>query len=159
LALIPAAILLLAGVDLNGKILFNHQKPLNVPHGERGLQQSVALFHHLKNLPLATAYIRESLPLWQPGSCVCQCTTQTGLRFIYACFPVFSSYWTGNFGFVSGSILPCQSSGKPYHGGFIQNKRTKFQMFLGFTLSGGTSELLYVKPISSGFEVELIGNP
>ena len=52
----------MAGVDLNGNIIFSFQKQLDVPLGERGLKQSTALFHHLNNLPILTNTLRSLHP-------------------------------------------------------------------------------------------------
>jgi N6-L-threonylcarbamoyladenine synthase len=41
----------LAVVDIKGDLLEDRRKTLPVPEGERGLQQSKALFYHLQNIP------------------------------------------------------------------------------------------------------------
>lgn len=41
-----------AVVDQNGNLLFEQRELLKVDMGKRGLQQSVAVFEHLKALPL-----------------------------------------------------------------------------------------------------------
>ncbi|MDN5346908.1 MAG: hypothetical protein PWP65_472 [Clostridia bacterium] len=41
-----------AVVDEQGKLLFEHRQLLKVPVGERGLQQSMAVFQHVQNLPV-----------------------------------------------------------------------------------------------------------
>ncbi len=47
-----------AVADEDGTVLLNHKSPLPVPDGARGLRQSDAVFHHVKNLPEAAAALR-----------------------------------------------------------------------------------------------------
>jgi len=147
----------LAGVDLDGNILFNYQKLLNVPYGERGLKQSVALFQHLNNLPSLTITLREFVPC-QNIVAVCASDRPRPVKDSY--MPVFQfSYRIGqsvadllNVPFYSVShqenhIMAGQYTAK---GPFSEH-------FLIFHLSGGTSELLYVSTKPLGFNIEIIG--
>ena len=45
----------------DGEVLCNKKVPLPVAEGERGLRQSDAVFHHVKNLPDAAAALRAAL--------------------------------------------------------------------------------------------------
>ena len=45
----------------DGQVLLNHKVPLPVKEGERGLRQSDAVFHHVKNLPESAAAVGEYL--------------------------------------------------------------------------------------------------
>ncbi len=147
-----------AGVDLNGEILFNHQKLLEVPRGHRGLQQSVALFHHLSNLSTITKSLRESLPCGYIAA-VCASVRPRPLKDSY--MPVFQ--FSHHIGQAISDLFrvpfyPVSHQENHIMAGLYKTNGLNSRCFLAIHLSGGTSELLYVKPISSGFEVELIGN-
>jgi N6-L-threonylcarbamoyladenine synthase len=45
----------------DGRILLNCRLPLPVREGERGLRQSDAVFHHVRNLPEAARHVRQTL--------------------------------------------------------------------------------------------------
>ena len=47
--------------DENGRVLLNVKIPLPVKDGERGLRQSDAVFHHVKNLPKAAKQVGDFL--------------------------------------------------------------------------------------------------
>lgn len=47
--------------DENGRVLLNVKIPLPVKEGERGLRQSDAVFHHVKNLPKAAKQVGDFL--------------------------------------------------------------------------------------------------
>ena len=148
----------IAGVALNGKILFNHQVPLNVPHGERGLQQSVALFHHLKNLPLATAYIRESMPR---GSLAAVCASVRPRPAKDSYMPVFQ--FSHHIGQAVSDLFqvpfyPVSHQESHIMAGLYAVKGPHSSDFLALHLSGGTTELLFVHPTQTGLEIDLVGN-
>ncbi len=148
----------IAAVDLNGKIIYNHQKLLEIPHGERGLQQSSALFYHLKNLPIITSTLRNSLPCGRIEA-VCASTRPRPLRDSY--MPVFQ--FSGNIGQAVSDLLrvPFYAvSHQENHimAGLHTANGPHSRNFMVLHLSGGTSELLYVKSLASGFEVDIIGS-
>ncbi len=45
----------------DGRVLLNHKLPLPVKEGERGLRQSDAVFHHVRNLPGSAAAVKRCL--------------------------------------------------------------------------------------------------
>ena len=51
----------MALVDMNGNTVLNRQIPLDVEAGERGLQQSKALFQHLHRLPAITEELGKAI--------------------------------------------------------------------------------------------------
>lgn len=146
-----------AAVCLNGKILFNHQIPLEVPKGERGLQQSAALFLHLKNLPLATALIRESMPQ-ESIAAVCATVRPRPLKESY--MPVFK--FSHHIGQAVSDLFrvpfyPVSHQENHIMAGIHTSKGPYSSCFLALHLSGGTSELLLVKSVETGFDIDLIG--
>lgn len=147
----------MAAVDLNGKIIFNHQKLLDVPHGEKGLQQSSALFHHLNNLPVITSDLTNFLPNGRIAA-VCSSTRPRPLKDSY--MPVFQ--FSHNIGRAISDL-----HGVPFYATSHQENHIMAGLhtanmhsrrFMVLHLSGGTSELLHVKSLPSGFETEIIGS-
>ena len=50
-----------AAVSLDGMVLANARKLLDVPLGKRGLRQSEALFQHVNNLPALVRQVMDEL--------------------------------------------------------------------------------------------------
>ncbi|HWJ02913.1 MAG TPA: O-sialoglycoprotein endopeptidase, partial [Verrucomicrobiae bacterium] len=50
-----------AAVDSDGKLLADKRKVLDVKFGERGLQQSEAVFQHVQNLPVLLAELLDAI--------------------------------------------------------------------------------------------------
>lgn len=73
-------------VDSTGRTLYDGRRVLDVPHGQRGLRQSEALFQHVSNLPIL---VQEARPLLQqyPPSVVAASTAPRNLPDSY--MPVF----------------------------------------------------------------------
>lgn len=147
----------LAGVTLNGEVIFNKQILLEVPLGERGLQQSDAIFRHLKNLPAATAVVRETLNSGELAA-VCASVRPRPQRDSY--MPVF--LLSHHFGQAISDIAKVPfftTSHQENHimAGLYSAKGPNADQFLALHLSGGTSEMLYVKSNSYGFSIDLIG--
>ena len=146
-------------VTLEGELLANIKEPLPVKAGERGLRQSDAVFAHVKNLPSVMKRAREVI----------------GDREVVA---VGASERPRN---VEGSYMPCFLCGVsardsiiaatgaiPY--GFSHQcghlmavlfgaGRTDLlsKNFVGFHISGGTTEMLSVRGNGASFDAELIG--
>ena len=147
----------LAGVSLTGEVLFSKQLLLSVPKGKRGLQQSGALFQHLKNLPLATAAVRRLLP---DGEIAAVCSSTRPRRSEDSYMPVFL------FSHHLGQALS-DLTGTPFYrtshqenhimAGLYSAKGPDSGRFLALHLSGGTSEMLDVTRIPSGFRIRLLG--
>lgn len=147
----------MAGVDLNGNIIFSFQKQLDVPLGERGLKQSTALFHHLNNLPILTNTLR-SLASCHEIAAVCASDRPRPIEGSY--MPVFQfSYRIGQSISDLLRVPFFKVSHQENHimAGRYTARGPNSDQFLTFHLSGGTSELLYVSSKPSGFEVEIIG--
>jgi len=148
----------MAVVDFDGNIIYNRQVLLEVPPGERGLQQSRAVFQHLKNLPGITCGLRRDK---LPGVSIAAIGASTRPRPAEGSYmPVFMvSEWTGlmlsdllNVPFYRVShqenhiMAGLHTAGGPYR-----------DAFLAIHLSGGTTELLAVEKRDSGFLLNIIG--
>lgn len=146
-------------VSLDGELIHNGRRLLEVKEGERGLRQSEATFAHIKNLPLLMQEMKEA----------------RGDKKIVA---IGVSSRPRN---IDGSYMPCflagvnaataisMSTGLPLYNfshqcGHIEAAlfsshapvRDKMS-FAAFHISGGTTELLRVKPDNVGFSSELVG--
>ena len=142
----------------SGEVTANLKLPLPVAHGERGLRQSDALFAHIKNLP----DICERLLGYYSYDEIC--------AIGYSAYPRDEK----------GSYMPCFLAGKSaayslatagapiyafsHQAGHVMaalwhshRRELITSPFLAFHVSGGTTEVLYVKPSESGFDISLAG--
>lgn len=150
--------------DGSGRVVLNLKKLLTVAEGERGLRQSDALFAHTKNIPELSRALGEFL-----GNC-------DGARIVavgYSATPRDSegSYMPCFLAGVSAAsavsaALGCESFAFSHQSGHIMAAlysagRTELlegeEPFAAFHVSGGTTDLLLVKPHGDGFSVEQIG--
>ncbi len=153
----------LALCNREGKIILNLKKLLSVKEGERGLRQSDALFAHTKNLPELMerlgAFLKENdskiiavgysatprsvegsyMPCFLSGVAAAE-----SISAVLCCERYAFSHQDGHI------VAALYSSGK------LELMNSK-KPFAAFHVSGGTTELLIVKPQSKGFKVELVG--
>ena len=142
----------------NGEILHNFRILLPVAEGERGLRQSDAVFAHIKNLKHISNMVREN------------CKDYNILAIGYSAFPRDTQ----------GSYMPCFLAGEavanmlsafynvPIYQFSHQAGHIRASAFssnapidselIAFHISGGTTEILYVKPTEDGyFDISQIG--
>jgi N6-L-threonylcarbamoyladenine synthase len=148
----------LAGVGLNGNVLFRKQLMLDVPLGKRGLQQSDAIFQHLRNLPLVTQSLRESIP---EGEIMAVCASCRPRPQEGSYMPVF--LFSHNVGQAIADLLKVPfylTSHQENHimAGVYTAKGPCTDHFLAIHISGGTTELLNVRSLTKGFNIDLIGS-
>lgn len=149
----------LAILDAEGNCLANLKRPLPVKEGERGLRQSDALFAHIKNLPsvfeeasgiiagreICAVGVSEKprnvegsyMPCFLAGvnaAVAASVSCDVPLyRFSHQCGHIMAAiYSSGSFGLLDKD-------------------------FAAFHVSGGTTELLSVKPEGFAFKAECIG--
>ncbi len=146
-------------LSAEGELIANLKRPLAVKAGERGLRQSDALFLHTVNIPDILSELRGYLgdkkilavgvsdkprnaegsymPCFLAGVSAAECAaTVLGVplyRFSHQCGHIMAALY---------------SSGKTDLLG---------EEFAAFHISGGTTELVRVRPSESGFETELLG--
>lgn len=147
----------LAVVSEEQQLLFDQRKILNVPEGERGLQQSAAVFQHLQNLPeiltVALGDFRDQL------TAICYSATPRPLEGSY--MPVFKVGEGYAQTLATALDLPLRKSTHQeghlaaglWSAGFAPEGP-----FLAMHLSGGTTDLLRVEPYPGGFRIELLGS-
>ena len=146
-------------VDIDGKIMANLKRPLQVKEGERGLRQSDALFLHTVNLPLLMQEVRKVLNENIP---VAIGVSQRPRNVEGSYMPCFLAG-------VSAAESISSVSGIPLYGfshqcGHIMaavlssdKESILGKEFAAFHISGGTTELVRVNAVASGFETELFG--
>lgn len=148
-----------AACDETGNVFANIRVPLPVADGERGLRQSEAVFAHVKNLPAAMEELREKIrnkrvlavgvsewPRRVEGSYMpCFLSGVAAAQSLAA--PIDAPVY--RFAHQEGHIMAAlYSAGKTDLVG---------KEFLAFHVSGGTTEVLLVRPAEIGFSVSLLG--
>jgi len=145
---------------LDGEVIANVKAPLPVKEGECGLRQSDAVFAHVKNLPDVMTRLREDIAGKRVLAVGCSARPRDAADSYMPCFlagkaaaealaapicvPVFA------FSHQNGHIMAAA-----YSSGAME--RLLKDPFAAFHVSGGTTEVLYVKPQPLGFDVQLVG--
>ncbi len=145
---------------LDGKVIANLKEPLPVKAGECGLRQSDAVFAHTRNLPILMERLRAVLKDCKPLAVGCSVKPREANGSYMPCFlagraaagalSAISDLPIYEFSHQDGHIMAAVYSSGAY-------KQLMQGPFAAFHVSGGTTEMLYVRPASSGFSVDLIG--
>lgn len=141
------------------RLYSNVKRLLTVSEGARGLRQSDAVFAHVKNLPSVTA---EALADISPDCLAAVGVSATPRDAEGSYMPCFLA------GEAAASTL-ANASKRPLHrfshqAGHVMaavysssSPDLLSREFIAFHVSGGTTELLYVKPKTVGFDIEKLG--
>ena len=150
----------LAVASEQGEILANLKLPLPVKEGGRGLRQSEAVFAHVKNLPMLMPRLREAI-----GDRAVQAVgVSVRPRDAEASYmPCFLTGEAAAQSFAAAARVPvhCFSHQNGhlmaalYSSGATDALRGR--TFGAFHVSGGTTEMLLVKPNGTDFTVQLLG--
>lgn len=146
-------------VTRTGEVVLNAKRPLPVAAGARGLRQSDALFAHTKNLPDLmdeVARVRGATPVAAVG------VSSRPRNLDGSYMPCFLS------GVAAGHSIAAACDARLYHfshqcghlmAALHSSGRTDLreQPFAAFHISGGTTEMLYVRLAEGGFLCEHIG--
>ena len=156
--------------DINGNVLANLKCPLPVSEGQRGLRQSEAVFSHIKNFPVIAGLLRDftsSLngdfeyvaagvsvtPRSTEGSYMPCFLTGISVAESVCAFLDIPLYKTSH---QVGHIIAAASSALRDSDKILEDLLKN--EFLAFHVSGGTTDLLYVKPDSDNIlSIERIG--
>jgi N6-L-threonylcarbamoyladenine synthase len=146
-------------ISLDGKLIANLKRPLQVKAGERGLRQSDALFMHTVNLPFLMSEAKDILQGRTPVAIGVSERPRNVLGSYMPCFlagvscaeasRVVSNLPIYKFSHQCGHIMAAVFSSGRYD--LLDGE------FAAFHISGGTTELVKVKPQDDGFETELFG--
>ena len=144
----------------DGELIANIKRPLPVKSGERGLRQSDAVFNHVKNLPSAMSEAREILNGRHPTAIGVSTRPRNVDGSYMPCFLVgvaaaesiaaAEGIEVKRFSHQCGHVMAAlYSSGRQ---DLLDGRE-----FCAFHVSGGTTEMLRVHSVESGFSCELIG--
>ncbi|NLH59048.1 MAG: O-sialoglycoprotein endopeptidase [Clostridiales bacterium] len=148
----------LACVSLEGEVLLNKQVLLELADGTRGLQQSKAIFNHLKNLPSITSELKSTIDKPELVA-VCSSVKPRPQKDSY--MPVFAlSQSLGQVIANINNVPYYESTHQENHimSGLYSLGGFKAKHFLVVHLSGGTTELLEVRVHNHGFDIDMIGS-
>lgn len=145
--------------DQNQNVIQDRRTTLRVKQGERGLRQSNALFQHQENLP---RLLHELLPKY--GGRIAAVSVSSRPRPVEGSYmPVFlAGCQTGRILSDAFSVPYMEFSHQEGHlkvASFQSDLRCK-EPYLAWHLSGGTCELLWVRPeesCSSGQRITILG--
>ncbi|MDD2496652.1 MAG: O-sialoglycoprotein endopeptidase [Desulfitobacteriaceae bacterium] len=147
----------LAVVDLNGQVIEEARILLKVKPGERGLQQSVAVFQHVQNVPALIEGLSRHVDFSLIEG-VCASTRPRPVKGSY--MPVFTvSQGVGKVIAHSKRVPFFETSHQEGHimAGIWSAQGPNKNIFLAVHLSGGTSEVLKVEKKETGFHIEILG--
>jgi len=145
-------------VDLDGNVLINKQIPLVVEPGQRGLQQSKALFQHLHRLPDIADEVARAIDPKNGLAAICATCRPRPVEGSY--MPVFMVSHLAGQAFANLLGVPYYAvSHQESHiqAGIFSAGGPRSRRFLAIHLSGGTSELLNVTDTGTGFQIEILG--
>ncbi len=159
----------LAICDTNGKVHLNHKIPLPVREGERGLRQSDAVFHHVRNLSESATVMGEFFRNHPDSSLLavgCSVSPRDVEGSYMPCFlsGVASAEFVAQsndiplyrFSHQAGHVMAALYSACGEDREKILSMRS--EPFLAFHVSGGTTDLLLCTPNDTKiFDIEQIG--
>ena len=134
-----------SAVSESGEIVFNSKLPLPVREGERGLRQSDAVFHHVKNLPQSAEEMKSFIGGERIAAVGCSFYPRDNEGSYMPCFlaGVSAASMTScalgvplyRFSHQAGHVMAAYASafGKSEYTG---------ERFVAFHVSGGTTEVL-----------------
>ena len=143
----------------DGELIANVKRPLPVGDGERGLRQSEAVFSHIKNMPSAMDEVREALGGKNPSVIGVSARPRNIDGSYMPCFLSGVAVAEGisatlgvplyKFSHQCGHIMAALYSS--------ESEELMQDNFAAFHVSGGTTELLFVRGGDTGFNAELVG--
>lgn len=150
----------LALVDAEGTIRFNGKIPLPVKAGERGLRQSDAVFQHVKNYPLLLEQVR---PFIGQDRILGVGVSESPRNAPDSYMPCFLAGIEAATAFAAGAgIHLFRFSHQEGHlmaaaHGSGAGEDLFLRPYLGFHVSGGTTEMLFCRPNGSRLDIRCIG--
>lgn len=146
-------------IDGDGALVANLKRPLPVKPGEHGLRQSDAVFAHIKNIP---DIMREAQTYLTGCDCVAVGVSERPRNVEGAYMPCFLSGVAAAESICAALDLPLYKfSHQCGHimAALYSSKRFDLldKEFCAFHVSGGTTEVLTVKPQGDAFFAELVG--
>lgn len=147
----------IAAISLENNVIFNKKIMLEVGDKAKGLRQSEMVFQHVNNL----GKLSESLnDLMTEYDVVGVCASKKPRPVTDSYMPAFT------VGYNFAKLLSSMNSINLYttthqenhiYASLINNKLKSQKKFISVHMSGGTTEILLVKNIVNGLEIEIIG--
>lgn len=155
----------IAACDFDGKVIANIKIPLTVKNGERGLRQSDAVFLHVKNLESNFDLVNEKIAPMSKVAVAASSSPRSVEGSYMPCFlvgdamsrsfAVSSNIPKYSFSHQDGHIMAALYSS--VNGAPDVMEKMISCGFAAFHVSGGTTELLLVKPDGNSFSVSKLG--
>jgi len=150
----------LAFCKRSGEVVANLKLPLPVKEGEKGLRQSDAVFLHTKNLPVLFESAREYFEAYEPVAVGVSATPRTQEGSYMPCF--LAGVATAK-ALAASHGIPCLEFS--HQNGHIMAALVSSgacdslfgKEFAAFHVSGGTTEVLLVRPNGKDFCCEIVG--
>ena len=146
-----------AAVDENGNLVSQQRRILSVAEGERGLRQSEAFFKHVNNFPELYKKLLENIDT-KDIKAVCVSTQPRHISSSY--MPVFFAGRRIAESIAMSLNVPLYAT--DHQQGHIQaalyENDLKASEFCAVHLSGGTSEVLYVRQEKTEFKIRMLAS-
>jgi len=142
-------------IDEAGRIVREARRLLTVEEGERGLQQSAALFQHVQNIPTLIEEIGDVA-----GRLVAVCTSTRPRRLPGSYMPVFTAgTMLGRSLAVTHGVPFYETSHQEGHiaAGEGSAGEVPTDRFVAVHISGGTTDLLDIQRLADGYAIETLG--
>lgn len=147
----------LAICDERGVILENYKVLLPVKEGENGLRQSDAVFAHVKNFQIISSYIREKHEEYEILAVGYSKYPRDAKDSYMPCFLVGRAL-AETISSLYGLELFEFSHQKGHVVAAIYSSKAEIDGdFIAFHVSGGTTEIVLVKPNGPDYTIELLG--
>jgi N6-L-threonylcarbamoyladenine synthase len=144
----------LAIINESGQVFLDSRILLQVQPGEKGLRQSTAVFQHLQNLP---KLIDQSFSGISVAAVAASVYPRPMPNSYLPVFKVGASFGETLSKLLGVPFIATSHQEGHIRAGFDSNYGFKDQDFLAWHISGGTTELLLVKPKKSGYSIEIAG--
>ncbi|MCG0277620.1 MAG: O-sialoglycoprotein endopeptidase [Thermanaeromonas sp.] len=146
-----------AVVDAQGRLLFEDRRLLRVPEGEYGLQQSMAVFQHIGNLP---ELLLRAFEIVSPKKLHAVAASIKPRPVPGSYMPVFTV--SANQGRILSAALgvpfwPTTHQEGHLRAGLWSAGFSPRGPFIAVHLSGGTSEVLLAEPQKGGVKLKKVG--
>ncbi|MCD7944039.1 MAG: hypothetical protein LUH43_04005 [Clostridia bacterium] len=143
-----------AAVFTDGECRANIKLPLFVKEGERGLRQSDAVFAHTKNMPEITSRLKDALCGGKIDAVGYSCAPRDAEGSYMPCFLVGKSAAHTAADLTGAKIYPFSHQVGHISAALYSAGKSEFLInpthFAAFHVSGGTTDILYVKSTPDG---------
>lgn len=144
--------------DFDGKILENFKILLPVKEGERGLRQSEAVFAHIKNIQIISELVKEKVRGCEIEAIGYSAFPRDTEGSYMPCFLVGESIAKMISAFTDAPIYRfSHQSGHIRAAVYSSGVDLDNEEFIAFHVSGGTTEIVSVKPDDNYYKIDIIG--